>query len=140
MIWIVKDPDDYNRLVADMVKESGETRVWCFYGDLGSGKTTIIQHLCKYLGVCDPVVSPTFSIVNLYRTQSTGIIYHFDLYRLQKPEEVFDIGFSEYVDSGQYCFIEWPELAESMIPEEYVSITMKVLDEGKREITYHVYG
>jgi len=108
MIWIVKDPDDYNRLVADMVKESGETRVWCFYGDLGSGKTTIIQHLCKYLGVCDPVVSPTFSIsicIELSQLELFTILIYTDF---KNPKKCLILDFRNMWIRGSIVLLNGP--------------------------------
>lgn len=105
-----------------------EARVLAFHGDLGAGKTTLIKALCEVLGVGDHTSSPSFAIVNEYRAASGVPVYHFDLYRLKDPGELEAIGFTEYVDSGHYCFIEWPELAEELLPPGTLHVS---LDEGR---------
>jgi tRNA threonylcarbamoyladenosine biosynthesis protein TsaE len=106
-----------------------------FYGKMGAGKTTLIKALCKELQVQNVVASPTFALVNEYTTAQEKTIYHFDLYRINKIEELFDLGYEEYFYSGNYCFIEWPELAEDILPAEVLNITIEVDNKGKRTIT-----
>ncbi len=93
---------------------------------MGAGKTTIIKAICEVLGATDIITSPTFTIVNEYKTLSGESIYHIDFYRIKKTEEVFDFGIEEYLESGSYCFMEWPELVEGILPPEtvYVRITV----------------
>jgi tRNA threonylcarbamoyladenosine biosynthesis protein TsaE len=91
---------------------------------MGAGKTTLIKAICKQLGSIDVVTSPTFTLVNEYNTQSGDTIYHFDFYRIVKIEEVFDFGFEEYLSSGNWCFIEWPELVESLLSENVTNVTI----------------
>jgi tRNA threonylcarbamoyladenosine biosynthesis protein TsaE len=93
--------------------------IFCFTGNLGSGKTTFITALCQSLGTTDDISSPTFSIVNEYNSEK-GIIYHFDFYRLKNLEEAMDIGFEEYIYSNNYCFIEWPEKVAGILPPGFV--------------------
>ncbi|MFW5758180.1 MAG: tRNA (adenosine(37)-N6)-threonylcarbamoyltransferase complex ATPase subunit type 1 TsaE [Bacteroidota bacterium] len=93
-------------------------RVFAFYGEMGSGKTTLIKGICNYLGVSDTVTSPTFSIVNEYHTFEGSVVYHFDFYRINKMEEALDMGYEEYFFSGNYCFIEWPEKIENLLPRD----------------------
>jgi tRNA threonylcarbamoyladenosine biosynthesis protein TsaE len=107
-------------------------RVYAITGPMGAGKTTFIQAVCRQLGVKDNVSSPTFSIVNEYRTGSGEPVFHFDLYRLRKPEELLDIGYEDYFFSGDYCFIEWPELAGMLIPSGAVKVEI-VVDEGSED-------
>ena len=97
-------------------------RIFALFGEMGVGKTTFIKALCHELGVTEIVQSPTFSIINEYKTTSGGSIYHFDLYRLNNIREVFDIGYEDYLFSGSYCFIEWPELIESLLPPAVVRV------------------
>lgn len=100
-------------------------RVFALYGEMGVGKTTFVKVLCSNLGVVDVVNSPTFSIVNEYERADSGRIFHFDFYRIKKLEEVFDMGYEEYFYSGQYCFIEWPEKIETLLPENSIRIYME---------------
>jgi tRNA threonylcarbamoyladenosine biosynthesis protein TsaE len=107
---------------------AGDLKIWLFDGEMGTGKTTLIKAVCRNLGVSEEQMSsPTFSIVNEY-TGKDGLIYHFDLYRLKHIGELFDIGFEEYLDSGNYCLIEWPELAKSFLRDHYLEITLKKTD------------
>ena len=109
-------------------------RIFAFHGELGAGKTTFIKALCESLGVSDAMSSPSFSIVNEYHDRAGQPVYHFDLYRLRKPEEALDIGFEEYLYSGNYCFIEWPEKAEELLPDETVHVYIRETG-GIREIS-----
>jgi tRNA threonylcarbamoyladenosine biosynthesis protein TsaE len=99
----------------------GDRRIVLFDGPMGSGKTTVIKSLCRSLGSSDPLSSPTFSIVNEY-SYPGGKIFHFDLYRVQDQNELYDIGIEEYIDSGEFCFFEWPEKVIDMIEIPYVEI------------------
>lgn len=105
---------------------AGSTRIFCFEAQMGAGKTTFIKALCRVLGCQSPVSSPTYSIVNEYKT-ATGKLYHFDLYRLKSADELLDIGFEDYLYSNDYCFIEWPALATDFIhgPRLKVQISVK---------------
>ena len=106
---------------------------FAFYGSMGAGKTTFIKALSKALGVTGSVTSPTFSLVNEYAGKN-GKIYHFDFYRINKPEEVFDFGCEEYFASGEYCFVEWPEKAEIALPSNICKVNIRELANGNREI------
>lgn len=110
------------------------SKVFAFHGELGAGKTTFIKAICSQLGVKDAMSSPSFSIVNEYRDEKNNPVYHFDLYRLKSAAEAMDIGIEEYLYSGNYCFIEWPELIEEILPEETVHLNMCVED-GKRIVS-----
>lgn len=114
-----------------------QATVFAFYGKMGAGKTTFIKSLCKELGVNDTVNSPTFSIVNEYRSDETGeLIYHFDFYRVEKIEEVFDMGYEDYFYSGALCLIEWPELIEELLPGDAVRVDIKEEADGSRILTF----
>jgi tRNA threonylcarbamoyladenosine biosynthesis protein TsaE len=113
-------------------------RVFAFHGDLGAGKTTLIKAFCEVLGVSDATSSPSFAIVNEYRAASGDPVYHFDLYRLKDARELEGIGFTEYVDSGHYCFIEWPELAAELLPPGTVHLSLKTDSNGSRTIALSV--
>jgi tRNA threonylcarbamoyladenosine biosynthesis protein TsaE len=111
-------------------------RLFAFYGAMGAGKTTIIKSICEVLGVKDTVTSPTFTIVNEYRTLKGESVYHIDFYRIRKTEEVFDFGLEEYFESGSYCFMEWPELIESILPENIVRVRITVGDNESRILNF----
>jgi len=106
-----------------------------FYGDMGSGKTTFIKGLCNILGTGDLVSSPTFTIVNEYDLEGGDLIYHFDFYRIKKSEELLDIGFYDYCSENNYVFIEWPEKAEEIIPDDFIRVILKVSD-SKRILSF----
>ncbi|THD67945.1 tRNA (adenosine(37)-N6)-threonylcarbamoyltransferase complex ATPase subunit type 1 TsaE [Robertkochia marina] len=117
----------------DFILKESPNRIILFKGEMGSGKTTLIKSLVKGLGSDDVVSSPTFSLVNEYRNEE-GPIYHFDLYRLEDEEEAYAIGMEEYLDSGAWCFVEWPDKARSILPKNATLIEIKVLLNGKREL------
>ncbi len=108
--------------------------VVAFYGKMGAGKTTLIKALCAELNVKNTVTSPTFALVNEYSSSSNEIIYHFDFYRINRIEELFDLGYEEYFYSGHFCFIEWPELAEDILPDDILKINIEVDSKNKRTI------
>ncbi len=122
----VKSIEELDRVAEELINSFPAYRIFTLSGPMGSGKTTLIQALCRQLNVMDIVNSPTFSIVNEYLTNSGKSVYHFDLYRLRKAEELMDIGYEDYFYSGDYCFIEWPELAADLIPDENVHLEIKV--------------
>ena len=119
------------------VRAIDQATVFAFYGKMGAGKTTFIKAVCEELGVTDVVNSPTFSIVNEYRSDTTGeLIYHFDFYRIQRLEEVYDMGYEDYFYSGALCFIEWPELVEDLLPGDAVKVQIEEQPDGSRTITF----
>lgn len=118
------------------VSMMGDANVFAFYGAMGAGKTTFISALCEALGISDVVNSPTFSIVNEYRSDTTGeLVYHFDFYRIQKIDEVYDMGYEDYFYSGALCLIEWPELIEDLLPEDAVRVSIEEQPDGSRTLT-----
>ena len=124
--------------IADAAKkflaEAGDRRVFAFHGGMGTGKTTFIKALCSELGVTEVVASPTFAIVNEYMAQNGEPVYHFDLYRVKTMDEACDFGCEDYFYSGSYCFIEWPELVEPLLPDDTVDVCITVDDEGHRAV------
>ena len=116
------------------VQNMGDNTVFAFYGKMGAGKTTFIKAVCECLGVEDVINSPTFAIVNEYRSASGELIYHFDFYRIKKLEEVYDMGYEDYFYSGALSFIEWPELIEELLPEDAVRVTITENETGTRDI------
>ncbi len=118
------------------VEAMGDNTVFAFYGKMGAGKTTFIKEVCTLLGVTDNITSPTFAIVNEYRSDIAGeLIYHFDFYRIKKLEEVYDLGYEDYFYSGALCFIEWPELIEELLPGNTVKVTIEEEADGARVLT-----
>ncbi|MBP6054978.1 MAG: tRNA (adenosine(37)-N6)-threonylcarbamoyltransferase complex ATPase subunit type 1 TsaE [Cytophagaceae bacterium] len=113
----------------------GAPRVWLFRGQMGAGKTTLSKELLLQLGVGQNVQSPTFSLVNEYQTKTGEIIYHFDLYRLKNIQEALAIGIEEYLDSGNYCLIEWPEQAEELWDFPHVNVEIEAINEVQRKLT-----
>ena len=128
--------EDYGRVAQSFLKAVGDIPVIAFSGELGAGKTTFIQWLCKELGVTAEVNSPTFSLVNEYFTPEGSSISHFDLYRIEDPGEMYDMGYEEYFYSGDRCFIEWPEKASELIPEDALLVKINVLNDRSRELVY----
>lgn len=106
-------------------------RVFAFYGHMGAGKTTLIKEICSYIGVADNVASPSFAIVNQYTSADKQSVFHFDFYRIKKIAEVYDLGYEDYFYSNSYCFIEWPELIEELLPTNYVKITIEEFENSR---------
>ena len=127
---ICKSVDNLDKIAIKLLSTYPDIRIFAFYGKMGSGKTTFIKSLCKISGVTDIVNSPTFSIINEYKTDVGDSIFHFDFYRIKKQDEVLDIGYEDYFFSGSYCFIEWPGKVENLLPENTVRI---IIEEGSRK-------
>jgi len=121
--------------VAEKILAENPKKILLFNGSMGVGKTTLIKSLAKKLGVTDATSSPTFSLVNEYQINGNQYIYHFDVYRLKNEMEALDMGIDEYLYSGNWCFIEWPENIPNLIPEEHSTITIELLPDGKRRLT-----
>lgn len=126
--------NDLPAIAQDLLVLAGEKKVWLLEGEMGAGKTTLTKEICQALEVVSGMSSPTFSIVNEYLTANGKKVYHFDLYRIKKPAELTDIGFEEYLDSGHYCLIEWPEIASDFYDNGIFSINI-VTENGARKIT-----
>ena len=118
------------------LSQSGAGSVIAFYGGMGAGKTTFITALCRELGVTEPVTSPTFAIVNEYIVNDGSSVYHFDFYRIKRLEEAYDMGFEDYLYSGNLCLIEWPELIEDLLPDDALRVHITVNDDGTRTISW----
>lgn len=134
MQFIVDKVADLAAAAERMIAQYPQERIFLFYGHMGAGKTTFINALCAALEVQDSTSSPTFSIVNEYAS-SHGPLYHFDFYRLKDESEALDLGYEEYFYSGNYCFVEWPEKIENLLPSHYLKITIEAIDNQSRSIT-----
>lgn len=130
--------ENIEQAAREFAQHMGDETVYAFYGEMGAGKTTFINALCRVLGVEEDITnSPSFSIVNEYRSDTTAeLIYHFDLYRLENIEEAFEIGVEDYFDSGALCLLEWPERIEDMLPFDTVKVNIVVNDDETRDISF----
>ena len=133
----IKTIDDLPQAAHDFIANMGDNTVFAFRGEMGAGKTTFIKAICEEMGVEDVITSPTFAIVNEYRSATSGeLIYHFDFYRIKKQEEVYDMGYEDYIESGAVCFMEWPELIEELLPEDVVKVSIKQQEDGSRIVEW----
>ena len=132
---IIKDKRHLSAASKQLIEQSGNKKIFAFYGSMGAGKTTIIKAICEYLGAIDIVSSPTFTLVNEYKTNAGESIFHIDFYRIKKQEEVYDFGIEEYLTGESYCFMEWPELIEEILPDETVRVRISVDENEQRLLT-----
>ena len=127
--------DSIREAAKQFIAAMEDNTVFAFYGKMGAGKTTFIKAICEELGVTDVINSPTFAIVNEYRSDETGeLIYHFYFYRIKKLDEVYDMGYEDYFYSGALCFIEWPELVEEVLPGDAVKVIIEEVEDGTRSV------
>lgn len=134
---IIKDLNGLDSAAAEFLKEIGDNKLVAFFAPMATGKTTFTTAICRQLGVEeDAVSSPTFAIVNEYRTSSGEPMYHFDFYRIERPEEALDIGFYDYIDSGNLCIMEWPENIEEILPEETLRVSIKTMPDLSRVVSW----
>lgn len=130
--FICKDKKELPQVASLLLNTFPDDSFFAFFGDMGVGKTTLIKEICTQLGVVDNVCSPTFSIVNEYLSDGNEPIYHFDFYRLKNLEEIYDMGYEEYFYSGNYCFVEWSEKVEALLPTSYVRLDIAENALGER--------
>lgn len=128
--------DQIHEAARQFIAAMGDNTVFAFYGPMGAGKTTFIKAVCEVLGVTDVINSPTFAIVNEYRSDSGELIYHFDFYRINRVEEAYDFGYEDYFYSGALCFIEWPERIEELLPEDTVHVRIDEQPDGTRLLSF----
>ena len=128
---------DIDAAAREFLERIGQSRIIALYGKMGAGKTTFTTALCRVLGVReDAVGSPTFAIVNEYRTGDGQPLFHFDFYRIEKPSEALDIGFYDYIDSGALCIMEWPENIEALLPDDTLRVRISVAPDGSRVLEW----
>lgn len=134
---VIRSLDSIDTAAEEFLRQIGNHRIIAFYGRMGAGKTTFTTALCRVLGVReDAVSSPTFAIVNEYRSASGEPVFHFDFYRITKIAEALDIGFYDYIDSGCLCFLEWPGNIEELLPEETLKVSISVSANGIRTVSW----
>ena len=121
--------------VAKEILSQSKSKILLFYGEMGAGKTTLIKEICSLLDIEDKISSPTFSLVNEYKSRQGESVYHFDFYRIEDEEEAMDIGFEEYIDSEKWCLIEWPQNIENLLPLKSSAIQIQILENGNRSLT-----
>ena len=126
---------EYPQAAREFIGLMKEGRIFAFYGKMGSGKTTFIKSICEELGVEDTINSPTFAIVNEYEDRERNTIFHFDFYRIKSIAEVYNMGYEEYFYGGAYCFMEWPELVEELLPEETIRVDIEEQEDSTRTVT-----
>lgn len=132
----IRDLDSIREAAKEFIAHMDNRTVYAFYGNMGAGKTTFIKAICEELGVEDVINSPTFAIVNEYRSSDSGeLIYHFDFYRINKQSEAEDIGTEDYFYSGALCFIEWPEKIDELLPGDVVNVRISENENGSRTVT-----
>ena len=134
---IIESESALPRAAQEFIACIGDNKIFAFTGSMGAGKTTFISAICKSLGVEeDDISSPTFAIVNEYRSDTTGqLIYHFDCYRIEDDEEALDMGVEDYFESGSLCFIEWPDRIERFLPDDTVEVSIEETESGARKVT-----
>ncbi len=131
----IPDLNSIETAAAQFVENMGDRRIFAFYGKMGAGKTTFIRAVCRKLGVEEEVTSPSFAIVNEYKSETSGInIFHFDFYRIKRIEEVYDLGYEDYFYGGGLNFLEWPELVEPLLPDETVRVEIAEDADGGRTV------
>ena len=130
----IPSPDHLDDAARKLLEAFPDNRIFAFYGEMGAGKTTFIKALCRLLKVSDVTSSPSFGLIHEYRSDAGDMVYHFDFYRIDSLEEVYDIGYEEYLYSGNYCFLEWPELIESLLPGDAVRCKISFTGKGDREL------
>lgn len=136
MTEIKFDLKDIDKAAREFINSIGSDRIFLFEGDMGAGKTTFISEVCRVLGADDDFGSPTFSLVNEYEDSKGNPIYHFDLYRIDSPQEALDMGVEEYFDSGALCLVEWPDRLGGLIPEEARKVVISVNQDNSRSLQF----
>lgn len=135
MDFVVKNLSDLDTVAQKFIEKMDDKNVYAFYGEMGVGKTTFIKAICKALGVKETITSPTFAIINEYKKGDDKPIFHFDFYRIKNLEEVFDFGYEDYFYSENLCFIEWPELVETLLPNDVTKVQITVGNNEERLIS-----
>ena len=128
--------EEIERAAREFIDSMGDDRIFLFEGEMGAGKTTLIAEICRQLGASDDFGSPTFSLVNEYADSQGNPIYHFDLYRIENPQEALDMGAEEYFNSGELCLVEWPDRLGNLVPSDARSVIIKENLDGSRNLIF----
>jgi tRNA threonylcarbamoyladenosine biosynthesis protein TsaE len=132
-------PQDLPAAARKIMEDFPQARVFALHGPMGAGKTSLVKAFCQVMGVEDAGASPTFSLVNEYADGQGGKVFHFDFYRINRIEEVFDMGYEDYFYSGNFCFLEWPERISELLPEAFVYISIQEKEAEVRELRYREF-
>lgn len=135
MKLLINSLSEIDTVAKDFLVAVGDKRHFAFYGSMGAGKTTFIKAVCEQLGTTDIVSSPTFAIINEYAS-AAGRIFHFDFYRIKNLEEAYNLGYEDYFFGNEYCFVEWPEKIEDILPEHFTIVKITAIDSERREIEF----
>ena len=135
MEFTCTNPNELNSIAEQLLNEHSNARIFAFYGKMGAGKTTFIKSICEQLNVTDTAISPSFGIINEYKTLTEQLVYHFDFYRIKSASEFLDLGCEEYFYSGAFCFIEWPEKISDFLPIDCITVSIEEKN-GKRFINF----
>lgn len=130
-VFQAKNLTELGELARNILTQTQDYSIVMLTGQLGSGKTSLIKYMCNLLGVKEAVSSPTFSLVNEYETMNGDVLYHFDFYRLNDATEALDMGVEEYFESGNKCFVEWPEMIEGLWPDQYALLSISIENESR---------
>lgn len=133
--YIIHSLEEIDLVAAQLLEDHPNYKTLAFRGQMGVGKTTFIKSLCQQLGVIDTVNSPSFAIVNEYNSPKGDTIYHFDFYRIKQAEEAFDMGYEDYLYSGAYCFLEWPDKIEELLPQHRLELIFEENEDNSRTIS-----
>jgi len=136
----ITSEEELPQVAAAILKATGRRTVVVFRGEMGAGKTTLIRAIAAALGSADTVTSPTFALVNQYKSADSRNIYHFDFYRIDDPREAYDFGYEEYFYSGDLCLVEWPEKIEALLPDDVITVRITVDSETARTFTIEDNG
>ncbi|MBX2877096.1 MAG: tRNA (adenosine(37)-N6)-threonylcarbamoyltransferase complex ATPase subunit type 1 TsaE [Saprospiraceae bacterium] len=134
MEWTITGINELEDSARKLLMQAGERKVMAFSGEIGAGKTSLIQRLCQQLGVEEKVTSPTFALANVYASSSGEEVFHLDLYRLKDTQEALDMGIEEYLYGDRYCFIEWPAVIEELLPADTLYIRIELIENSHRKI------
>lgn len=135
---VIFTKDELAETATAVLKHTGERKVLAFHGEMGAGKTTFIHALCNQVGILDAVSSPTFSIINEYKTEKGEVVYHMDLYRVEDEAEAINAGVEDCLYSGNTCFVEWPEKVPGVFPDDTLHITITSLDDNTRKLKFNL--